>query len=61
MHNVGPFAVALAFWLFLAAAAVTGIVADYQKRRVALETLRAAIERGQQLDPAVCNRPISGI
>ena len=52
----GPFAVAIAFWIFITIAAVAGIVADYKKRQVAFEPLRAAIERGQQLDPALVER-----
>jgi hypothetical protein len=56
MQHFGPFSVAIAFWVFLAVAAVAGIVADYKKRQLALEPLRAAIERGQQLDPAVVER-----
>src|SRR5690242_6571274 len=46
----------IAFWAFLAIASVAGIVADYKKRRLELEPLRAAIERGQQLDPALVQR-----
>jgi Domain of unknown function (DUF6249) len=53
---MGPFAVAIAFWAFVAIAAVAGIVADYKKRQAALAPLRAAIERGQQLDPALVER-----
>jgi hypothetical protein len=56
MQHFGPFSVAIAFWVFLGVAAVAGIVADYKKRQIALEPLRAAIERGQQLDPAVVER-----
>jgi hypothetical protein len=56
MLHFGPFSVAIAFLVFLAIAAVAGIVADYKKRALALEALRAAIERGQQLDPAVVER-----
>ncbi len=56
MQHFGPFAVAIAFWVFLAVAAVAGIVADYKKRGLALEPLRAAIERGQQLDPQLVER-----
>jgi hypothetical protein len=51
-----PHLVPIAFLLFLTVCAVAGIVADYKKRRVALEPLRAAIERGQQIDPAVIER-----
>jgi O-antigen/teichoic acid export membrane protein len=56
MKEFGPFAVAIAFWIFVTVAAVAGIVADYKKRRVAFEPLRAAIERGQPLDPALVER-----
>jgi len=48
--------VPIALLLFLTVCAVAGIVADYKKRRLALEPLRAAIERGQQIDPAVIER-----
>ena len=56
MQHFGPFAVGIACFVFLAVAAVAGIVADYKKRQLALAPLRAAIERGQQLDPAVVER-----
>jgi hypothetical protein len=56
MKQLGPFLVAIAFFLFLAVSAVAGIVADYKKRGQALEPLRAAIERGQALDPALVER-----
>ena len=56
MQQVGPFAVGIALFAFLAIAAVAGIVADYKKRQIVLEPLRAAIERGQPLDPAVVER-----
>jgi hypothetical protein len=59
MEEFGPFAVAIAFWIFVSIAAVAGIVADYKKRRLAYEPLRAAIERGQQLDPALVERLLS--
>ena len=54
--KVGPFSVAIAFWIFVTVCGVAGIVADYKKRRAALEPLRIAIERGQQLDPALIDR-----
>ncbi len=50
---MGAYLVGVAFWVFVAVAAVAGIVGEYQKRRLALEPLRLAIERGQQLDPAI--------
>jgi hypothetical protein len=54
--DFGPFAVAIAFWVFVAIATVAGIVSDYKKRQLAMEPLRAAIEKGQQLDPGVVER-----
>jgi hypothetical protein len=56
MKHFGPFAVAIAFWIFVTVAAVAGIVADYKKRQLVLAPLRSAIERGQQLDPALVER-----
>jgi len=56
MQHLAPFAVVIAFFLFLAVAAVAGIVADYKKRGLAIEPLRAAIERGQPLDPQLVER-----
>lgn len=56
MTEFGPFSVAIAFWIFVTIAAVAGIVGDYKKRQAALAPLRAAIERGQQLDPALIER-----
>jgi hypothetical protein len=56
MENFGPFAVAITFWIFVTVAAVAGIVSDYKKRQLALEPLRLAIERGQQLDAALVER-----
>ena len=46
----------IAFWAFLAVATVAGLVADYKKRHLEIEPLRAAIERGAQLDPAVIEK-----
>jgi hypothetical protein len=56
MADFGPFAVAIAFWVFVGVCAVAGIVGDYKKRQAAIEPVRAAIERGQQLDPAIVDR-----
>jgi len=56
MEHFGPFAVAIMFWIFVTIAAVAGIVSDYKKRQLALEPLRLAVERGQQLDPALIDR-----
>jgi len=51
-----PHLVPVAFLLFVTICAVAGIVTDYLKRKASLDALRAAIERGQQLDPALVER-----
>ena len=56
MNHIGLTIVSVAFWLFLGAAAVSGTIQDYRKRKLALEPLRAAIEHGQQLSPEVIDR-----
>jgi hypothetical protein len=59
MRMVGPAIVGVAFWIFVTVAAVAGIVGDYKRRRLELETLRIALERGQTLDPALLERLMS--
>jgi hypothetical protein len=54
--SAGPFEVAIVFWIFVAVASVAGVIGDYKKRQLTLEPLRQAIEKGQQLDPAVVER-----
>ena len=56
MGSEGATAVAIAFWVFVAVSAVAGIVGDYKKRQATLAPLRMAIERGQQLDPALVEK-----
>lgn len=57
MH--GTVIVGVAFWAFLAIAAVGGMISDYKRRRLELEPLRAAIERGQPIDPALLEQLMS--
>jgi hypothetical protein len=45
-----------AFWLFIAAIAIAGIWREVALRRETEITLRLAIEKGQQLDPAVIDK-----
>jgi uncharacterized protein DUF6249 len=45
--------VIVAVLVFVTISAVAGTVAEYKKRRLELELLRAAVERGQPLDPAL--------
>src|SRR5262249_44891148 len=53
MEHLVAVVVTVSFALFLIIAAVAGIVGDYKKRSLELEPLRTALERGQQLDPAL--------
>jgi hypothetical protein len=53
MQTLGPYLVGVAFWLFLGVCAVAGIVADYKRRRMGVEVVRTAIEKGTPLDPAL--------
>jgi hypothetical protein len=48
--------IAVAFWAFLAVSAATGMKYDFRKRQLAMESLRAAIEHGQPLEPAVVEK-----
>jgi Domain of unknown function (DUF6249) len=56
MEHFGPFSVGIAVFVFLAVATVAGIVGDYKKRQLIVEPLKAAIEHGQPLDPALIER-----
>ncbi len=56
MNNLGAYLLGAAFWLFLGACAIAGIVADYKRRRLGIEVVRSAIEKGQSLDPALIER-----
>jgi hypothetical protein len=56
MHSLAWSLFLISFWIYLAVASVAGIVAEYKKRQLELEPLRTAIERGQQLDPAIIER-----
>jgi len=59
MGNMGPYLVGAAFWLFIGAVSVAGIVADHKRRRFGVDLLRSAIEKGQTLDPAVVDKLMS--
>jgi hypothetical protein len=56
MNGIGPFLVGVAFWIFVGAVAVAGIVADYKRRRGNIDVIRMAIDKGQQLDPALIEK-----
>ena len=57
--GIDAYMVGVAFWMFVGAVSVTGIIADFQKRRLNVELLRTLIEKGQVLDPAVITKLIS--
>jgi hypothetical protein len=56
MTGIGPFLVGVAFWMFVGAVAVAAIITDYKRRRGGVDVIRMAIEKGQQLDPAVIEK-----
>jgi Domain of unknown function (DUF6249) len=53
MDSLGPYLVGVAFWIFVGASAVTAIITEHLKRRLGMDLLRAALEKGQPLDPAL--------
>jgi Domain of unknown function (DUF6249) len=60
MAGIGPYLVGVAFWIFVGVVAVAGIVADYKRRRGNIDVIRMAIDKGQQLDPALIEKLTSG-
>jgi hypothetical protein len=56
MQGIGPYLVAVAFWIFIGAVSIGGMVYDYKRRRGGIDVLRMAIEKGQQLDPALVEK-----
>jgi hypothetical protein len=56
MQYIGPYLVGAVFWIFIGAVAIAGMITDYKRRRGGIEVLRLAIEKGQQLDPALVEK-----
>jgi len=54
--GMGPYLVGIAFWVFVGAVSIAGIVGEHKKRRLGVELLRYAIEKGQTLDPAIIEK-----
>ncbi|HEX2585236.1 MAG TPA: hypothetical protein VHL14_08890 [Steroidobacteraceae bacterium] len=52
--------VAIVFWLFVASVCITPIVVAYKIRKAAMDTIRASIDRGQELSPETI-RQLTGI
>jgi hypothetical protein len=55
---VGAYAV-VSFWSFLAICAVAGMILDYRKKQLAVQSLKLAAEHGQNIDPAVIKALLS--
>jgi hypothetical protein len=55
----GAYLVGVAFWAFIGAVAIAGIITDYQKRRLNVDLLRTVIEKGQAIDPALVAKLMS--
>lgn len=55
---IGAIAVAT-FWIFITIVSVAGIMYDYRKKRLVVDTVRHAIEHGAQIDPALLDRLLS--
>ena len=56
MQYIGSYLVGAAFWIFIGAVAIAGMITDYKRRRGGIEVLRLAIEKGQQLDAALVDK-----
>lgn len=54
--GMGPYLVGIAFWVFVGAVSIAGIVGEHTKRRLGIELLRHAIDKGQTLDPAIVEK-----
>jgi hypothetical protein len=57
---MGPFdssAGAVTFWLFVMVISVVGTILPYLKHRETQRTIRAAIDKGQPIDPALLAEP----
>ena len=55
----GAYLVGVAFWVFVGAVAIAGIVAEHKKRQLGVDLLRAMIDKGQPLDPALVEKIMS--
>ncbi|HVY22394.1 MAG TPA: hypothetical protein VG962_03495 [Steroidobacteraceae bacterium] len=52
--------VAVVFWLFVAAAAITPMIVGYKMRKSTLDTIKAAIDKGHELSPEMV-RQLTGV
>jgi len=56
MQTMGAYLVAATFWIFIGAVAIAGMIYDYKRRRIGIDLLRVAIEKGQPLDPMLVDK-----
>jgi hypothetical protein len=55
----GAYLVGVAFWVFIGAVAIAGIVTEHKNRRLGGDLRRTRIEKGQQLDAAMVEQVMS--
>lgn len=60
MEGIGGGLAALAFWGFLAAVVVGGIIYGIREREAQHETFRRVIESGKPVDPALMDKVLGG-
>jgi Domain of unknown function (DUF6249) len=58
MEN-GAYVVGVAFWVFIGAVSIAGIISEHKNRRLGVDLLRAMIDKGQTLDPALVEKVMS--
>ena len=56
VHDISGAVAAASFWIFIAICVVAGAVSSVLRHRETQKTIRQAIERGQDLDPATLER-----
>ena len=61
MQYIGPYLVGAAFWIFIGAVAIAGMITDYKRRRGGIEVLRLAIEKGQEVVVTAYDRGIATV
>jgi hypothetical protein len=54
--SYGPILIGVAFWIFLAIVVVAAIWFAFARNRETQKTIRLAIEKGMQLDPALIDK-----
>jgi hypothetical protein len=59
MHTDGAYLVGIAFWIFVGAVAIAGMVTDYKRRRLNIDLLRYSIDKGQPIDAALVDRLVT--